>query len=97
MRRTCAVAVAAIALGGLAASANAAPWGNSDPQAVCHATGSASNPYVLINPSAKGAAKGHAADAKQGPSTRRAAQPHYSATCPGGGGGGGGEDPGGSF
>lgn len=89
MRRMCAVAVAAIALGGMTATANAAPWGNSSPQAVCHQTGSASNPYVLINPAAKGAAKGHAADAKLGPSTTRAATPHYSGTCSSGEGGGG--------
>ena len=90
MKRITLLAGAALALGALAGSAQAAPPGNSDPVAVCHATGSASNPYVLINPSGRGAAKGHAKDAQSpwtGPS--RAATPHHSGGCGGSGGDGG--------
>jgi len=90
MRKIVALAGAALALGAFSAGAQAQPWGSSDPQAVCHATGSASNPYVLINPSARGAARGHAGDAQGGPSTRRAATSHHLGACSGDGGGGGG-------
>jgi hypothetical protein len=95
LKRTFAIGIAALALGGFAASASAAPWGSSDPQQVCHATGSASNPYVLINPSARGAANGHArhaSDAQLGPSVgTRAATPHYAGSCSAGDGGSGGD------
>jgi hypothetical protein len=52
LKRTFAIGIAALALGGFAASATAAPttWGSSSPLQVCHATGSTTNPYVLINP-----------------------------------------------
>lgn len=94
MKRTFAIGIAVLSLGGFAATAGAAPPGSSAPQQVCHATGSASNPIVLINPSARGAANGHASDAKLGPTTgSRAATPHYTGSCtvdPGGGDGGGG-------
>jgi hypothetical protein len=97
VKRTFAIGVAVLGLGGLAASASAAPWGASDPQQVCHATGSASNPYVLINPSARGAANGHVRDVTLGPSVgTRAARPHAAVSCSAGDGGGGG-DGGGAF
>ena len=89
MKRWIVCAGAAVALGTAGAGLGAAqPWGASDPQAVCHATGSATNPYVLINPSARGAARGHAGEA-MGPTTgSRAAKPHQTRGCPAPGDGG---------
>jgi hypothetical protein len=55
VRRTCCVAslVMTLILGGISATAQQA---HVD---MCHATGSASNPFVLISPSASGAYHGH--------------------------------------
>ena len=55
MRRLAISAVALASLAGLAVPA----MGASNQVAICHATGSATNPYVLIHPAAAGVVNGH--------------------------------------
>lgn len=58
MRRLKIAALAAVSIGVLATPA----LGASGRQvSICHATGSAENPFVLIHPAAAGVAKGHLA------------------------------------
>jgi len=52
-------ALAAIAAGALLVSALPASAAPADKVTICHATGSATNPYVVITPSAAGVYSGH--------------------------------------
>jgi len=55
MRR---LTISAVALAGISLLATPA-LGASNQVSICHATGSASNPYVLIHPAAAGVVNGH--------------------------------------
>ena len=57
MRRLKIAALVAMSIGVLATPA----LGASEQVSICHATGSAKNPFVLIHPAAAGVVKGHLA------------------------------------